>query len=53
MTFLTVTFFGCISPHGGGAGGGAQAHQHSGQNTSREHGPEDSRTLNNTSNPTF
>ena len=39
--------------HGGGTGGGAQAHQRSGQNTSRELGPEDSRTLNNTSNPTF
>lgn len=33
--------------------GGAQAHQRSWQNTSRELGPEDSRTLNNTSNPTF
>ncbi len=42
--------------HGGGKagpGGGAQAHQRSGQNTSRELGPEDSGTLNNTSNPTF
>lgn len=39
--------------HGGGSGGGAQAHQRSGQNTSRELGPEDSRTLNNTSKPTF
>lgn len=39
--------------HGGGAGGGAQAHQRSGQNTSRELGTEDSRALNNTSNPTF
>lgn len=42
--------------HGGGKavpGGGTQAHQRSGQNTSRELGPEDSRTLNNTSNPTF
>lgn len=38
---------------GGGAGGGSQAHQRSGQNTSRELGPEDSRTLNNTSKPTF
>lgn len=37
----------------GGVGGGTQAHQRSGQNTSRELGPEDSRTLNNTSNPTF
>ena len=37
----------------GGHGGGAQAHQRSGQNTSRELGPEDSRTLNNTSNQTF
>lgn len=36
----------------GGHGGGAQAHQRSGKNTSRELGPEDSRTLNNTSNPT-
>lgn len=40
--------------HGGGsAGNGAQAHQRSGQNTSRELGPNDSRTLNNTSNPSF
>lgn len=39
--------------HGGGSGSGAQAHQRSGQNTSRELRPEDSRTLNNTSNPTF
>ena len=40
--------------HGGGSGGGgAQAHQRNGQNTSRELGPEDSRTLNNTSNPKF
>lgn len=41
--------------HGGGKavpGGGTQAHQRSGQNTSRELEPEDSRTLNNTSNPT-
>lgn len=37
----------------GGVGSGTQAHQRSGQNTSRELGPEDSRTLNNTSNPTF
>lgn len=41
--------------HGGasGGGGGAQAHQQSGQNTSRELGPDDSRTLNTTSNPKF
>lgn len=40
-------------PGMGGVGSGTQAHQRSGQNTSRELGPEDSRTLNNTSNPTF
>ena len=39
--------------HGGNSGNGAQAHQRSGQNTSRELGPDDSRTLNNTSNPKF
>lgn len=40
--------------HGGtGGSNGAQAHQRSGQNTSRELGPTDSRTLNNTSNPKF
>jgi len=39
--------------HGDGSGGGVQAHQRSGQNISRELGSEDSRTLNNTSNPTF
>lgn len=39
--------------HGGGSGGGVQAHQRSGQNISRDLGPEDSRTLNNTSNPIF
>lgn len=38
---------------GGGSGTGAQAHQRSGQNTSRELGPDDSRTLNTTSNPHF
>ncbi|MCQ2242533.1 type IV secretion system protein [Treponema sp.] len=38
---------------GGGSGPGAQAHQRSGQNTSRELGPNDSRTLNTTSNPHF
>jgi len=39
--------------HGGSSGSGNQAFQRSGQNTSRELGPEDSRTLNNTSNPKF
>ena len=38
---------------GGGGGSGSQAYQRSGQNTSRELGPNDSRTLNNTSNPKF
>lgn len=38
---------------GGSSGPGAQAHQRSGQNTSRELGPDDSRTLNTTSNPHF
>ncbi len=39
--------------HGGGSSGGAQAHQRSGQNTSHNLGPGDSRTLNNNSNPNF
>ncbi len=39
--------------HGGGSSGGAQAHQRSGQNTSHNLGPGDSRTLNNHSNPNF
>lgn len=39
---------------GAGAGSnGSQAHQRSGQNTSRELGSDDSRTLSNTSNPHF
>ena len=38
---------------GSGSGPGAQAHQRSGQNTSRDLGPDDSRTLNTTSNPHF
>ena len=40
-------------PGMGGASCGTQAHQRSGQNTSRDLGPEDSRTLNKTSNPAF
>jgi len=39
--------------HGSGTGNGAQAHQRSGQNTSHNLGPDDSRTLNNFSNPNF
>jgi len=42
-----------MSRHGGGGSNGSQAHQRSGQNTSRELGPNDSRTLNTTSNPKF
>ena len=37
----------------GGGMSGNQAHQRSGQNTSRELGKDDSRTLNQTSNPHF
>ena len=37
----------------GGGSNGSQAHQRSGQNTSRELGPNDSRTLNTTSHPKF
>ena len=37
----------------GGGTGGSQAHQRSGQNTSRELGASDSRTLSTTSNPKF
>lgn len=39
--------------HGGSSSGGAQAHQRSGQNTSHNLGPGDSRTLDNFSNPNF
>ncbi|MCQ2584511.1 MAG: type IV secretion system protein [Treponema sp.] len=42
---------GKTSGGSGGKTGGAQAHQRSGQNTSHNLGPEDSRTLNNFSNP--
>ena len=38
---------------GGTGSGGTQAHQRSGQNTSRDLGADESRTLNNTSNPKF